>query len=836
LRDSFRDLRNTTTLMNLAHRFSSRAWMIILLVACGFLCWTDYGRMQRAVYVSGVAGEDAVVDPTSPTGYADGKRWLIVPEHNNHSYQWVAETQQMLARDEWRVRRTEDENAPYGREVHSASPYRWWLAMIAWCDHAVSGRPLGLSVERAALFADPLLHLLLLAGASIFVARRFGSFPAAILSLGLATVYPLAAAFLPGVPDDYGLSQVCALWSVLLLLAGIRAIDSTPSGSGGQAPATGLARAGGKTLRWFFFAGVAGGCGLWMSAADQLPIIGGIALGAALATWITRNGAGADSVDRPPMMPWRAWGFGGATTCLLAYLIEYFPAHMDMQLRVNHPLYGLAWLGMGELLSQFSSWTRRVKPFGKRRNGGLCALAAAAVVALPVAMALSVTRAFIAGDLLASRLTNLPDGVVADSFAAWITRDGFTATVGATCLPLLLLGLAAWLLVRRETRSAQRSALALALGPVLVTLALAFFKLRWWNMFDGALLVLVVAATAAGSRRLRWVWSGVVGLVLVCGLVQLMPPAENYEQNQFTRAEIEGLYERALSHWIADRAGPEGAVVLVPPYRTASFNFYGGLRGLGTQNWENLEGLLATLRIASATRSDETLALINQRGITHIVVPSWDPDFENLARVALKHPEDSFMFMLRNRVLFNWLQPLPYNLPPVAGFEGQSVTIFKVTDETDWATVACRLAEYFAEMQQFDSATRTIHVLRRYPANLGALVAIAQVEKANADATDFVKDFNALVSNLSSGSDRTLAWDRRVSLAVVLALGGRKDLAREQVLRCLREIDAPRIRSLTTGALYHLQVLCKAYGLEISDQRLRELAVKLLPDELRSRL
>ena len=810
--------------------------MIIPVAAFGFLVWTDYGRMQHAAYVSGVAGEEAVVDPTSPTGYADGKRWLIVPEHDNHSYQWIAETQQMLARGEWRVRRTDDENAPYGREVHSASPYRWWLVLIAWCDHAVSGRPIGLSVERAALFADPLLHLLLLAGATLFVARRFGIFPAAILSLGLATLYPLAAAFLPGVPDYYSLTQICAWWSVLLLVAGISAPGGAAARSGGKAPAIEPARASRQAFRWFFIAGAAGGCGLWVSAADQLPIIGGIALGAAAAAWVTRSHEKANPGDCSPTMPWRAWGFGGATTCLLAYLIEYFPAHMGMQVRVNHPLYGLAWLGAGELVSQLTSWTRQEKPWGNRRNVILAVLAAAAVLALPVALAVSGTRAFLAGDLLASRLTNLPDGVVADDLAAWITWDGLTGAVGATCLPLLLLGPVGWLLVRRETCSGRRAALALALGPVVVTLALAFFKLRWWNMFDGTLLVLVVAATEASSRRQRWLWSGVVGLVLGSGLVQLLPPAENHDQNRFTRSEVEGLYERALAHWIADHAGPEGAVVLVPPYRTASFNFYGGLRGLGTQNWENLEGLLATMRIASATRSDEVLALVNQRGITHLVIPSWDPDLENLARVALKHPEDSFIFMLRNRVLFNWLRALPYQLPSVVGFEGQSVTILEVTDETDWATAACRIAEYFVEMQQLDSATRAIQALRRYPANLGALVAIAQVEKAGGDAAGFTKDFNALVLNLSTGSDRALPWDRRVSLAVVLALGGRKDLAREQVRRCLAEIDAPRIRKLTTGSLFHLLVLCKACDLKIPDQRLQELAVKLLPAELRDRL
>jgi hypothetical protein len=89
---------------------------------------------------------------------------------------------------------------------------------------------------------------------------------------------------------------------------------------------------------------------------------------------------------------------------------------------------------------------------------------------------------------------------------------------------------------------------------------------------------------------------------------------------------------------------------------------------------------------------------------------------------------------------------------------------------------------------------------------------------------------------VAGGADRGLAWDRRVSLAVVLAEGQRNDLAREQVVRCLEKLDPTRIRSLTTAALFRLQILSKAYGLTISDPGQLELARTLLPAELRSRL
>lgn len=814
---------------------------MIPLCAFGFLVWADYARVQRVQYVSSIDREDVAVDAASPTGYGGGLRWLIVPEHNSRSYQWIAETQQMLARGEWRVRHVDYENAPFGREVHSASPYRWWLGLLAWCDHAVSGRPLGLSVERAALLADPLLHLLLLVGATIFVARRFGAFPAALLSLGLATMFPLAGAFLPGVPDSGGLTQIAALWSVLPLLAGIGgAIPKAVSQSKVEHGATELARHRQRTRLWYFIAGVAGGFGLWVSAATQVPILVGIALGGALAAWVTRGSARANPDDASVTAPWRDWALGGAITCLLAYLVEYYPAQMDLRLQVNHPLYGLAWLGVGELLTRTGAWLKQGRISWNGRTAGALALATLGIAALPVAMALSGTHAILAGDPLAVRLTNLPNGVVARNLLAWIVRDGFTVTAGATCLPLLLLGSVVWLLARSGTGPGPRTALAIALGPTFVALVLAFVQLRWWNLFDAMLLALLVAATAVirptiSSHRNRWLWFGLVGLILLPGLIPLLPPAGTGEKNEFTKLEVEGLLERALAHWIAAHAGPGGAVILAPPDRTVSLCFYGGLRGLGTPNWENRDGLAATTRIVSATTADEAQALLVQRGITHIIVLSWDSDLDDFARWTLSRPEDAFIHALHRWELPPWLRPLPYKLPTIAGFEGQSVVIIAVTDESDRAAALSRLAEYFVEMEQNDLAASAALALQRYPADLGALVAIAQVAKARADAAGFKTAFNELQSVLAGGYDRALPWDRRVSLAAVLAQGERAELAREQVRRCLAELDAARLRSLTTAALFRLQVLSRAFALEIPDPKLRALASQLLPAELRHR-
>lgn len=805
-------------------RLPKRAWLLIPACSLVFMAWSDHIRLHHVKFVSNVAKEEAQVDASSPTGYAGGKRWLIVPEHNNPTYQWIEETQLMLAAGEWRVRHVDYENAPFGRDVSAASPYRWWLAFLAWLDRGISSRPIGLSVEHSALFADPLLQMILLIGGTIFVARRFGALPAALFSVGLASLFPLACAFLPGIANDYDLSQICALWSVMLVVAG--ALSKMPS------------------PRWFFAAGCAGGCGLWLSAAGQVPVVAGIALGALLASVVTGR-ARSDAADSERIPPWRAWAFGGAVSSLLAYLIEYFPSHMEPQLRVNYPLYGLAWLGLGELLWRFASWMRHRNPLGGIRGGAAWVLSAAAVASLPVALVKSGNNAFLAGDLLSSRLSNVPNAVVAGSMSQWVSRDGPTPMLLAVLLPLVLLGPAAWLLARGQTGFANRTAVAIAVGPVLATLGLALSQIRAWNTLDCAALVLLVAVAAAARTAAEpalrgWVVSACAAPAIVFGLIQALPAIDPKKPDdfKFTTADVEGLYERALAQWIADRAGPEGATVLVPPYRTSSFCFYGGLRGLGTQNWENRDGLSATFRIVNSTRPDETLALLNQRGVTHIVIPSWDSDLDEFARMGLKQPMDSFIYALHQTDggVFPWLRALPYNLPELPGFKDPSVLVLEVTDETDPATLRSRLVEYLLEMHRVDQAAYASQALLRYPADLGALVALAEVAKARGDDTVFAKIFRALESNLLSGSDRALAWDRRVSLAVVLALGGRNDLSQAQVSRCIGEIDESKVRMLTTGSLYHLLVLCKHFGVEIADPILRAQALRLLPAELRERL
>jgi len=80
---------------------------MIPLCAFGFLFWIDTARIHRVEYVSGTEGwsaAGAAAAAASPAGDSGGPHQLVVPEHDNESYEWLDQTRQMFAQRELRVR------------------------------------------------------------------------------------------------------------------------------------------------------------------------------------------------------------------------------------------------------------------------------------------------------------------------------------------------------------------------------------------------------------------------------------------------------------------------------------------------------------------------------------------------------------------------------------------------------------------------------------------------------------------------------------------------------------------------------------------------------------
>ena len=790
---------------------------MILAVAC--VTWADLRQARHILHVSDLTGSRPPAASGSPTGYADGSRHQLVPEHNTGSLQWIMQTQQQLSQRTWHVRHVDYDNAPFGREVRGSSAYRWWLAAVATIDQWISGRPAGQAVERAALLADPLWHLLLLVTATGFVARFFGGFPAAATALALALLFPWAGSFVAGEPDDRGLQLGCALWAVLPLAAAFR---------------PGLRGSRGE-IACFALAGLASGLGLWVDVATTGPLLAGLIGGALLAAWVGRT----DGAEKPPAPTrWRIWALAGAVTCLVTYAVDIAGSGAAMgSLATVHPLFGLAWLGAGEWLTWAAERAAGIRRKPGRAGKLVMTLAALAVAAVPALLWWQWRHGLPAWHPLADRLSGLPGSPVAAGTAAWVVRDGFGAALGATLLPLGWVGLAGWLWGRGDR--AWRPALSLVALPLAVALGFAWNVLRGWAGVDAMLLGLlpVVLAAARGRALLRWSAVAIAAAAVACAWPWVGIRAPGGDDQGVTRTEAETLIERDLAQWLAGRTGPVHAVVLAPPDLAAALCYYGGHRALSTPYRENMDGFGAAVRIAGATLPDEAYALVRRREVTHILVPSWDAFLDQYARLGANDVDKSFMSLLHTWLPPRWLRPVPYQMPAVAGLEGRSLAIFEVVEMQDDATALAHLGEYFVEMGDLDQAGRVGDALAHwFPEDARAFLARSVIDRARGNSAGFQEMVGALLARVPRERERDLTWEARVILATVLAEARQGARARELLRACLAEADAPRLRALTTGTLYRLQALALAWELPLPDRPTQALALELLPPELREQL
>ncbi|MBK8479114.1 MAG: hypothetical protein IPL39_23385 [Opitutaceae bacterium] len=802
--------------MNLFSRLRPLVWIVVLLGACAWVCRIAAVNLGRAETLSNLGGGDTIATAAaSPTGYAGGVRKLVLPEPNYESLQWIAQTQEMLARGEWRLRHIGSDNAPVGRPTFAPSPYRWWLGAVAWADSRLSGRPLGQSVERAAVLAGPLLHLLLLASTTVYAARYLGPLSAGLLAAALAFGFPFAGNFLSPLPGDRALAQALAVWMVLPLVV---TVGTRQRGRG-----------------HFVFAGLAGGAALWIDVGPAALLIFGCTLGGLLAAGLQRGIARDTSVESGAALPWRGWAWAGAGTSLLAYVVEYAPNHLaGWRLEWNHPLYALAWLGAGEVLYWGSPWLAEGRRPGWLRMG----LALGALGPLFLGLLLADSPGMFGPAAHTARLSLLPGTNNAGNLLEWMFHAPNTQ-LAALFLPFALLVPAGWCLWARPASPASCAAVAVGLGPVLVLLVFTGWHLAFGAALGGVWAALLVALTAAisnRSRAARWSLSVAVALAAIPGAVAVWPITANGAGDAVTSVELEALLQRDLAHWLAARAPEEGAVVLAPPAMTSALHFYGGIRGIGTPDPGNREGFAAAVRLCAATSADEAELLARKREITHVVRPSWDPFLDEYARLGTSQPEKTLMAWLHRWLPPRWLRPVPYLLPQADGIGNRTVVVFEVTEMQDQAGALARLGEYFVEMGRLDDAGQVALVLsREFPDDINGYIARAAVALARGDGAEVGRVLLTLRPVLDRGGDEDLPWDRRVALALVLAQGRQPELAKKQVRGCLTAADQMRLRQLSTVGLFRLLVLGKAFGMQIEDPALQAYAYGLLPPDMRAR-
>ena len=782
-------------------------WLVVLAGALLFLAADSARQLAafRAATAAGEAGRPAPApDPGSPTGYQGGRRSQIL--QSTDGYHWVMQTQHMIAAGDWRIRRAEYDNAPAGREVHWGSPLHWWLALVAWVDHAVSGRPWLVAVEHAALYAGPLLLGLFLLAVVPWAARRFGAAPAALLAAGLVAIVPFSGEYGTGSFDHHGVAASCALLTVLLLLAGGTAAPDAARGA-------------------FIASGIAGAAGLWVNAATQIPVLAGLGAGVLLAHWL---GRGEKSAPPDPRL-WRTWGLAGGAASLFFYLVEYFPAHLGWRLEVNHPLHALAWAGAGDWLARLSGRATG-RPWWVTPRDRMTALAALLAIVLPPAlMWLAPARTFVVADRF---LWTLHVDYISE-FAPLLSRLQGLSPADAAAFVLVqvnllpLLGLVAlWLLARGALSAGHRARLALSLPPAVLISLLALSQQRWLHLACALWLAVLVAVAAATTGGTGFKWSRPRQAIAALFLALVLLPYPLRAASDVFRGpaglspeNIRQFAMRDLAFWLRRRTGSDPVVVLSGPTVTTELVYHGGLKGVATLYWENLAGLRGLVDIYGATDPARARELLLGRGVTHLVILPWGSFARESARLAGGRrateaaPAGTFARELleSGRGLPDWVRPLPYHLPEADQFKGQFALVLEIAPAQTPAAAAVHRAQFLAAMGDPAAAQELVRqVLAENPGQVTALLIQAQLQRTARDRAAHAATMRHLHALLAT--DPELEPADRVALALELAAANDPAAARAQVARCWAGLDDRAVRRLPPEFLATLLGLTRDFS------------------------
>ena len=616
------------------------------------------------------------------------------------SFLWVDHARGLANTGTWRLRATRFDNAPDGRPVRWSSGLAWWLMGLGriWADVHDAGIEEG--IERAGVWACPILFLGCVALLSGIAMRYGGVLAAATMAVALLASGDVYGGFLPGEPDHHGLAAVCALGT----LFGLTIAIADPR----------AARFG------VVLSALAGATGLWISAITQSFTFVFIGIGIlCVLAWLhyrrpgvdgrlgSAAGAHGDSSgeSRQPreeetsrqvhpgdhVVPglfdpatWRLWGRIGALASIVFYVFESVSDAVSWHVEVNHPLYAIAWLAGAEMLAMWSE----AGPRFRTAKLGACAMfvisPALAILTLGE-QAHAMRDPFLAA--LHARISELQP--ISD-----VLRVGDASVLQAFgILPLAAIG--AIVALRWEISTRQRITLLLCLIPLAVATVLRVYQVRW-GVIWGGLAVAMAAVTLpilAKTIRERWgrrAWSVLVGIALLVALAGPLSILRGEIQHaemgeELTLAELRALLLRDVALLLG--ADEDAHCVLAGPESSVLLSYFGGIPSIGTLYWENVEGLRAAAEIATARTNEEALRLATERRLTHIVLTEWE-DFASRYDAVLRpeSPARSTSEIFAHRIAEpggrpHWLREVPYPELPQATSLGLRVRVFQVSDD-----------------------------------------------------------------------------------------------------------------------------------------------------------
>ncbi len=621
-------------------------------------------------------------------------------------YVWNRHAEKLGENGEWRVRFTDMDNAPHGREVHWSSGFAWYLRGLGEIYRHYTGDTLRNSIYRMSIWANPILLVLALALFATLSARRFGPLCGSVLAIGMISTASFYEGFLPGYPDHHGITA----FALLGLIFGI-----AWAGAGWVQKPGGTAFLPPKTLKQarhgMVFSGVSAAAALWISGFSAAVIAFGIGLGAMLGVALFSKKAEVEGCEYHPGL-WKLWALVTASGSFVFFLLEYFPNQIAMRLEVNHPLYALAWLGGGWVIYEMTNWivVRRSSPapFPWKR----LVFPVMACGALPAAILIGGPGVYtIRHEFMLGLMKNIAEVL---PLMTRIEMGAITWRVAFGYFPLFLLAACVLIFVPRMC-SAAKGVFLIFICPIAVVTIMQFLQVRW-GMLNGpiyiALAALVIPQTwrlLPKTRAARFVASAcLLGLVYLFSADTLrgmvFPFWKQYTSKQnieVGQGQLLALLHRDIAKTLLQNANGRPITLLSSPNSSCLLSTLGGFKTIGTLYWENVEGLKTAAHMLNAQSDREALELLKKHGVTHVSFMTWENFIGPYFQII--HPDPKPGLSLENsfgqKALFKkqlpqWARPIPYPPNFITKALNQDVLLLEIVPDQTKDEAEFHLARY----------------------------------------------------------------------------------------------------------------------------------------------
>jgi hypothetical protein len=621
-------------------------------------------------------------------------------------YVWNRHAEKLGEDGEWRVRYTDMDNAPEGREVHWSSGFALYLRGLGEIYSHYTGDTMRNSIFRMSIWANPILLVMALGLFSTLSARRFGPLCGSVLGIGMVTTASFYEGFLPGYPDHHGITGFALLGLVFgIAWAGAGWVQQ-PDGKAFLPP-----KSVKQARHGMIFSGVSAATALWISGFSTAVIAFGIGLGAMLGVALFTKRASSEGCEYHPEL-WKLWSLVTALGSFAFYLLEYFPNHLSMRLEVNHPLYALAWLGGGWVIYEMTKWIVAIRSGPSPFPWKHLILPVLGCTALPAFILIGgPTYYTIQHEFMLGLMKNIAEVL---PLMTRISMGAISWKVAFGYFPLFLLAALILLFVPRMC-SAAKGVFLIFICPIVVVTGLQFLQVRW-GMLNGqtyiALAGLVIPQVWQILPRIRVVrlaaslcLAGMFYLFsvdTVRGMVAPFWAQDTSKKNiQVGPGQLLALLHRDLAKTLLQSANGKPITLLSSPNSSCLLSTFGGFKTIGTLYWENVEGLQTAAHMLNAQSDEEALAMLKEHGVTHVAFMSWENFIGPYFQIIHSKPqpglslENSFgQKALFKKELPQWARPIPYPRNFLTNALKQDVLLLEIVPDQSKDEAEFHLARY----------------------------------------------------------------------------------------------------------------------------------------------